>query len=381
MDGFAPRALTDAERLDWLRLIRSQQVGPRTFYHLLRHFGSAAAALDGLPGLARRGGRKDIRIAAVEDAEAEMTAAEAAGARLLAAIEPDYPALLAAIDDAPPLLAVIGDGARLSAPMMAIVGARNASTSGKRFARELSAALGEAGLAVASGLARGIDTAAHEGALGTGTVAVVAGGVDDCYPAENARLYDEIAQQGVIVSEQPMGLRPQARHFPRRNRLVSGLSRGVVVIEAAMRSGSLITARMALEQGREVFAVPGSPLDPRARGSNNLIRQGAVLTEEVEDILQVLNEQQAGQPPGLREHVGDLFDPEFAAPPAGSVPEADLAEARRRVADALSPTPVTVDELLRDSQMSPAAVATVLLEMELAGRVERLPGNRVALTG
>jgi DNA processing protein len=376
MDGFASRPLSDSERLDWLRLIRSDNVGPATFYHLLRHFGSAAAAIDGLPGLARRGGR-DIRLCSAAEAEAEMDRAAAAGAQLVAAIEPDYPAPLAAVEDAPPVLSVLGGCGLFTRPTVAIVGARNASTNGKRFAHQIAEELGAAGYVVASGLARGIDGAAHRGALSTGTVAVLAGGVDICYPPDHARLYDEIVQQGALISEQPAGLEPQGRHFPRRNRLVSGLSLGVIVVEAAMRSGSLITARMALEQGREVFAVPGSPLDPRCRGANNLLRQGAALPESAADVLAALDGASGARRGGFAEHYGDLFD----APAAAGAPPPDLDAARRGIEEFLSPSPTMVDELIRDSQMSPASVATVLLELELAGRLERLPGNKVALIG
>lgn len=375
MDGFAPRSLTDAERLAWLRLIRSDNVGPATFYHLLRHFGSVEAAIDGLPGLARQGGRRDIRLCTPDEAAAEMDRTIASGARLLAAIEPDYPKPLAAVEDAPPILAVLGDTSLFERSTVAIVGARNASTNGKRFAEQLAADLGESGLVIASGLARGVDGAAHTGALGTGTIAALAGGVDHCYPPEHARLYDEIVQQGALISEQPAGLQPQGRHFPRRNRLISGLSLGVVVVEAALRSGSLITARMALEQGREVFAVPGSPLDPRCRGTNNLLRQGAALTESAADVFAALDGATGRQGQGFAEHYGDLF--ESPSPAEKATP--DLEQARRTITENLSPSPTMVDELIRDSQMSPASVATVLLELELAGRLERLPGNRVAL--
>jgi DNA processing protein len=375
MDGFASRSLTDAERLAWLRLIRSDNVGPATFYHLLRHFGSVEAAIDGLPGLARQGGRRDIRLCTSDEAAAELDRTLSTGARLLAAIEPDYPTPLAAVEDAPPILAVLGDTSLFERPTVAIVGARNASTNGKRFAEQLAADLGEAGFVIASGLARGVDGAAHTGALGTGTIAALAGGVDHCYPPEHERLYDEIVQQGALISEQPAGLQPQGRHFPRRNRLISGLSLGVVVVEAALRSGSLITARMALEQGREVFAIPGSPLDPRCRGTNNLLRQGAALTESAADVLAALDGAAGRQGQGFSEHFGDLFEPRSPA----ERPAPDLENARRTITENLSPSPTMVDELIRDSQMSPASVATVLLELELAGRLERLPGNRVAL--
>ena len=286
----APPALSAAEKLDWLRLIRSENVGPITFYRLLERFGSAAAALQALPALARSGGRhRAIKVCPRAAAEREIEALQKTGACLVALGEATYPPALAHIEDAPPLIAVLGHGHLLAEkPAVAVVGARIASLNGQRFARRLAAGLGKGDLVVVSGLARGIDASAHAGALETGTAAVLAGGVDVAYPRENARLYEEIAARGALISEAAPGTVPQARHFPRRNRLISGMSRGVVVVEASPRSGSLITARMALEQGREVFAVPGSPLDPRARGTNGLIRQGAILTESAEDVLSAL---------------------------------------------------------------------------------------------
>ena len=281
------QTLDQSERADWLRLIRSENVGPVTFFHLVRHYGSARAALDALPDLARRGGKRAIRICPAANAEREIQALTEIGARLVAHGEPDYPRSLGAIEDAPPLIALLGNPDLLQRPMVAIVGARNASANGRRLAAALAGDLGAAGFSVVSGLARGIDTAAHTGSLKTGTIAVIAGGIDVVYPTENQDLHRDIASSGVLIAESAVGTKPVARHFPRRNRLISGLSIGVVVVEAAMRSGSLITARMALEQGREVFAVPGSPLDPRARGANNLIRQGATLTETADDVLQV----------------------------------------------------------------------------------------------
>ena len=263
------QALTDEERVDWLRLIRSENVGPVTFWHLLRYYGSAGAALDALPELSRKGGRKKpVRIQSIAAAETEMGANRKAGARLVAAQEPAYPFRLAETEDAPPVLSVRGDPGLCNAPVVGIVGARNASSNGKRFARTVAQDLGKAGVVVASGLARGIDAAAHAGALETGTVAVVAGGIDVCYPPEHEGLMAEIAARGAILAEQPIGTKPQGRHFPRRNRVISGVSSGVLVVEAAVRSGSLITARLAGEQGRDVFAVPGSPLDPRCKGTN-----------------------------------------------------------------------------------------------------------------
>jgi len=365
--------LSDEERLDWLRLIRSENVGPVTFYNLLRYYGSARAALERLPELARRGGRKrTVRLFSAAAAEHEMKALAKAGARLVAVGEPDYPRPIAAIDDAPPLIAMRGDPRMAGRRCVALVGARNASANGRRLAAQLAGALGEAGLVVVSGLARGIDAAAHEAALGTGTVAVVAGGVDVVYPRETAGLHDEIAARGAILAEQPVGTEPQGRHFPRRNRIISGLSLGTVVVEAAPRSGSLITARMALEQGREVFAVPGSPLDPRSRGANNLIREGATLTESVDDILRVIEPQMAAR----RAHAA----PAMTAPAAPSEAAADADEtARAAVLELLSPEPAAVDELIRGCHMTAPVIATVLLELELAGRIERHPGNRVSL--
>ena len=369
------RTLSSAERLDWLRLIRSENVGPKTFFDLLGHLGTAAEALEAAPELSRRGGRKrQIRIAEAGAAEAEITALEKAGGRLIALCEPDYPDLLAAIPDPPPVIAVRGDPKILARRSVAVIGARNASAAGRGLAREMSMALGQAGLTVVSGMARGIDTAAHEGALatGAGTVAVLAGGVDIPYPKENSELCERIAAEGAVISEQPIGLNPIARHFPPRNRLISGLSSGVLVVEAALRSGSLITARMALEQGREVFAVPGSPRDPRSRGANHLIRQGAALTETADDIIDVLNGPFSGDS-GRR---GLPFPPPDPTPPE---PEGPAGEASFNVTEKLGPTPVTVDELVRECQLSATIVLTAVLELELAGRIERHPGNRISL--
>ena len=301
-------------------------------------------------------------------AERELTALAQIGARLVAWGEPDYPAGLAAVDDAPPLLSLKGDGAILQRPTIAVVGARNASANGRRFARDISLQLGGRGLVVASGLARGIDSAAHQGALPTGTVAVLAGGIDSVYPEENRELQAAIAERGALIAEMPVGTEPQARHFPRRNRIISGVSRGVLVVEAALRSGSLITARFALEQGREVFAVPGSPLDPRCRGCNDLIRRGATLTESAEDILAQLAGQFAAPAPPR---------PAIAEPTP--VLSGEMTAAMGHVLERLSPTPVPIDELIRQCQMPPAIVTSVLLELELAGRLERQAGQRVAL--
>lgn len=360
------RPLNDSERLDWLRLIRSDNVGPVIFRQLIEHFGSATDALAALPDLAKRGGRKSFRAYARDDAETELDRLAAVDARLVARCEPGYPAALAAVDDAPPLLAVRGRTEFLDRRGIAVVGARNASANGIRFARQLASDLGGAGLLVVSGMARGIDAAAHRGALSTGTVAVLAGGVDVVYPAENTALYDEIVAQGAVISEMPPGLQPQARHFPQRNRIVAGLSLGVVVVEAALKSGSLITARLAGDYGRDVFAVPGSPLDPRARGSNDLLRQGATLTECAEDVLQALGAPLAATPP--------------ASPPAPTQPtDSDIESAQKQVLEKLGPAPTPVDEIIRQCHVPPSVVHMALLELELAGRLARHPGNTVSL--
>jgi DNA processing protein len=290
--GYAPGMagkISDETKLDWLRLIRSDHVGPHTFRMLLARYGGARAAIEALPDLARRGGATGPpRICSRESAEREVNTMGVLGVDLVAIGEADYPQRLAMIDDAPPLLAVRGNKATLALPMVAIVGARNASAAGVRFAERLARELGEAGLAIVSGLARGIDAGAHRGSLTTGTVAVLAGGHDQIYPPEHVGLADAILAQGALVSEMPMGWQPRARDFPRRNRLISGLAAGIAIVEAANRSGSLITARLALEQGREVFAVPGSPLDPRAEGSNALLKQGATILTQADDVITVL---------------------------------------------------------------------------------------------
>ncbi|HEX4158873.1 MAG TPA: DNA-processing protein DprA [Rhizomicrobium sp.] len=360
-----------SERIAWLRLARTQNVGPVTFAALIERFGSAAAALRELPRLARRGGAcGDLRIPSQRDAEQELESIERIGARLIVSCEADFPTGLAALEPPPPVITMLGRADILSREMIAVVGARNASALGRKFASELAAGLGGAGLVVVSGLARGIDTAAHEGGLGTGTVAVLAGGVDDIYPPDNARLYERIAREGAIVSEMPVGQKPQAKHFPRRNRIISGLARGVVIVEAAEGSGSLITANFALEQGREVFAVPGSPLDPRAKGTNRLLRDGATLTESAEDVLDVLRPLIGG---GFREPDGNsrrwTDDGHHGADEA----------LRCRVKELLGPVPTSVDELVRQCSAPAGAVQSILLELELAGRLYRESGNRVAL--
>lgn len=366
------RALSATERRDWLRLIRTDRVGPITFSRLIERFGTAAAAIDRLPELARRGGAGTFKVRPISEIEDEIAELERIGARLIARSEPDYPARLRHIEDAPPLIAVLGQVPLLQQRAVGIVGARNASLNGCRFAETLARDLGRAGFAVVSGFARGIDAAAHKGALATGTVAAQAGGVDVVYPRENAALYERVRDEGALVSEAPPGTQPIARSFVSRNRLISGMAEGVIVVEAAQRSGALITARFALEQGREVFAVPGAPTDPRAKGCNDLLRQGAILTEGAEDVIAALDMP-------LRTA---LADPPESAPegPAATLPEpGELARAREIIVSNLSPSPVPVDEIIRCCQFSPAVVATVLLELELSGRLERHPGNQVSL--
>jgi DNA processing protein len=360
--------LTDAQRIDWLRLIRSDNVGPRTFRSLINHFGSARGALERLPDLARRGGAaRPGRIFSEEDAHAELATSQRHGVSLLAPGEAGYPPRLATLDDAPPLLGVRGAEAVLMRPMIGVVGSRNASGAGLKFAGALSRDLGEAGFVIASGLARGIDQAAHRASLASGTVAVLAGGHDKIYPPEHKDLLaDMLEAGGAAISEMPLGHVPRARDFPRRNRLISGVALGVVVVEAALRSGSLITARIAAEQGREVFAVPGSPLDPRAAGTNDLIKQGATLTTEAADVINAV-EPIMGRPIVLREP-----DEE----PLGSEPDAGD---RARIVNLLGPSPVLLDDLIRMAGTSPAIVRTVLLELELAGRLERHGGGLVSL--
>jgi DNA processing protein len=361
--------ITDSERIDRLRLIRSDNIGPRTFRSLLTHFGDIRTALERLPDLARRGGAaRPGRICSEEQARAELAASKKSGVSLLTPGEAGYPPRLATLDDAPPLLGVRGALETLMRPMIAIVGSRNASGAGLKFAGALARDLSEAGFVVISGLARGIDQAAHRASIENGTVAVLAGGHDKIYPPEHEELLTSLLEQGAAISEMPLGHVPRAHDFPRRNRLISGAALGVVVVEAAHRSGSLITARMAAEQGREVFAVPGSPLDPRAAGANDLIKQGATLVTEAADVVNAV------QPILARPIMSGAEEPE--ADPFGTEP--DESE-RKRIVDLLGPSPILLDDLIRMANTSPAIVRTVLLELELAGRLERHGGGLVSL--
>lgn len=349
-----------------LRLLRTTGIGPVTWRQLLARFGTAEAALDMLPTLARRGGGAPPRIAERVAVEREMAATARLGARYLFLDDPDYPPLLAQIDTAPPALIVRGDLPLASRTTVAIVGARNASAAACRFARSLAHDLAAEGATIVSGLARGIDTAAHVGALPC-TIAVIASGIDVAFPPENAPLQDRVASEALLIAEQPPGTQPLARHFPSRNRIIAGLALGTVVVEAAPRSGSLITARLAGEMGREVMAVPGSPLDPRAQGCNQLIRDGATLIQTAADVLEQLRPI---DPRAVRAPASP-----YAAPPPADASDAD----RTRITALLGPAPVPVDELLRQSGLAPAIVQTVLLELELAGRLERHAGGRVSL--
>ena len=360
-------SLSEAERVARLRLARTERVGPVAFRQLIGRFGDAVSALDALPAFSRRAGGPGVTPADAGRIERELANGEGAGARLIVLGDAAYPERLAQIDPPPPVLWALGDPSLMQRSCVAIVGARIASAGGQRIARGLAQQLGQAGHVVVSGMARGVDGAAHEGSLATGSVAVLGGGVDDVYPPEHADLHHRLADQGCVVSESPMGMRAQARDFPRRNRIISGLSRGVVVVEAEIRSGSLITARLAAEQGRDVFAVPGSPLDPRAKGPNDLLRQGAILCEGLEDIERAFETFRA-----VREPDAALFDASADDPV-----DARLLE---RVAALLSPTPTPRDELARAIGLPMHVVAGALLELNLAGRCELLPGGLVAAT-
>jgi DNA processing protein len=369
-------ALTERQRIAWLRLIRSDNVGPATFRDLINHFGSAETALEMLPELSRRGGStRAIRVASVAEAEKELAIAHRLGARFLGIGEPDYPPALRQIDGAPPLLAVKGNPAIGTVPSLGIVGSRNASISGTKFAAMMARDVGRSGYSIISGLARGIDTAAHRASLDTGTIAALAGGLDQPYPPENVGLLDEITDgNGLAISEMPFGWEPRARDFPRRNRLIAGVSLGLLVVEAASRSGSLITARYAGDFGRLVFAVPGSPLDPRCHGTNGLLKDGATVTTEAQDILQPLA-------PLSRI---DLFTPPRAEEPGehdpGPMTPPPDENDRVRITDALGPTPVEIDDIIRHTGLSASAVYLVLLELDLAGRLHRHPGGLVSIS-
>lgn len=359
---------------DSLRLIRTPSIGPIAYRALLDKYGSATEALRALPHLKRAVGKPPVLPIDPDAVMQEISLIEQTGVRLVGHWEADYPPLLTQIADAPPLLITRGNLTLIDRPTLAIVGARNASAMGKRFAREIAWDLAQAGLVIVSGLARGIDTAAHGGALQTGTVAVVGGGVDVIYPEENRALQEEIAQNGLLVSEMPLGTVPQARHFPRRNRIISGLSLGTLVIEAALKSGSLITARFAADQGRDVFAVPGSPLDPRCRGPNDLLRNGATLVENADDVLTTLNLLESQFP-----RLSRAFSRQNTPKPLVQTQAVDPDDVKAILLSLLSQSQVTVDELIRECHFSGSVVASALVDLELDGRIDRHPGNRVSL--
>ncbi len=366
MHGGAPE-LGQAEAFARIRLLRSPHIGPISYAQLLRRFGTAATALEALPDLAARGGR-EYRAAPAERIEREVDAVRRVGARYLFHDQPSYPPLLAQLDSAPPILIVRGDAALAAKPSVAIVGARNASAAAVKLARDFASALAEAGLVVVSGLARGIDGAAHEGAM-PATIGVIASGIDVAYPPQHAGLQERIASEGLLIAEQPPGTEPRGSHFPSRNRIIAGLASGTLVVEAAVKSGSLITARLAAEAGREVMAIPGSPLEPRSHGCNHLIREGAVLIQDPADVIELLSTFDGTPRSTFREAAGG-FD---------YAPD-DLAEAEPAdIAGLLTTAPVAVDELIRQSGAPAAAVQLALLELEIAGTLERHAGGRVSL--
>lgn len=367
------RNLTGAQRLAWLRLIRSENVGPVTFREMLNHYGGAAEALEALPELSRRGGRvRPLYICPAAEAEQELALAAKAKATLIALDELGYPPLLAVIEAPPPLVYMRGRPELLEKPVVAMVGARDASAAGRKITYQIASNLGAGGVVITSGLARGIDTAAHEAALPTGTIAVIAGGIDVVYPPENAGLHERIANEGALIAENAPGLSPRGRDFPRRNRLISGMSLAVLVVEAAVRSGSRITADFAKEQGRMIFAVPGNPLDPRAGGTNQLIKEGARLVTEAGDVVAGLGSALAGfspPPASVERTLSERPMPAISM----STPE------RRKIVDALGIAPITIDDLIRMTGVDARQVRVALMELELAGRVERLGGQRVVL--
>ncbi len=359
--------MSERERFDRLRLIRSPRIGPVSYRQLLARFGTAGEALRAIPDLAARGGGRSS-VADAGAVEKEVAQSRALGARYLLMGDPDYPVLLDQFEGAPPALILRGDTALASGQCIAMVGARNASAAACRFARTLAQDLGQRGAVVVSGLARGIDTEAHRGSIGSGTIGVIASGIDIAFPPENRDLQEQVATEGLLVTEHPPGVQPLARHFPARNRIIAGLAVGTVVVEAAPKSGSLITARLAGEAGREVMAVPGSPLDPRAQGCNQLIREGAILVQNAADVLEAVG---SIDPRMVRQ---GSFD--FIGQPVSS----DVAaQERAAVIALLGPVSVPIDELIRQSGLSPAVVQTVLLELELAGGLERQAGGRVSL--
>jgi DNA processing protein len=366
---------TEEGKLHWLRLLRTENIGPITFYHLLNRFGTAEEALKRLPDIAHRAGRKvPLQIPSLKDIMKEYESYQAMGIQLIARPDPDYPEILGKISDAPPLLSVMGRVELLRKPIFGIVGARNASAVGRQMAEDYAEKLGKEGMVIVSGLARGIDTHAHKGSLATGAIAVLPGGVDQVYPPENKVLYKALSEEGLLISEAPLGIAPQANLFPRRNRLISGLSWGILVVEAALKSGSLITAHLAADQGREVFAIPGSPMDPRSRGTNELIRQGAILVQSTEDILE---EYQKHRYASLAEeeegyHAGEA-DSE-------AISDSELEKARQEIWRALNQVPVTLEDLCQVLHLPIGITRVAIIEMDVAGFIDWHPGGKISLT-
>lgn len=366
MERKSPKS--DEILLEWLQLSRSENIGPRTFHRLLQRYKTPRKALEALPELASQGGlKRPLKMASLRDVEKELCTTRNYGADIITLEDPSYPPLLRHIDSAPPVMTVKGRADLLQAPLFAIVGARNASAMGKKMAYGLAKGLGQQEWIIVSGLARGIDGAAHRGSLEQGTIAVLAGGIDQVYPIENQELYDCIGVTGVLLAESAFGVQPQATLFPRRNRIISGISRSVLVVEATLKSGSLLTAQYALEQGRDVFAIPGHPLDPRARGCNKLIKNGAILVETIEDIQ---GEMLPNAPVNFKEDTYPFYEP---------IKSSSLDSTRSRIKENLTYAAISIDELIRECQLSTADVRSVLLEMEIAGCLERLPGGKVSL--
>lgn len=369
------RNLSDQEKIDWMRLIRTENIGPMTFYDLMRKFTHANNILDRLPFMAKNAGKQEnIRIPSISDIEKEIDDLAKLGGQFIFSCEPNYSRNLSFVDDAPPVLATLGRIELLSQPNLSIVGARNSSINSEKFAFNIAQKMGAQGYVITSGLARGIDRFAHMGGLPTGTIGVLAGGIDQVYPPENQSLYDEMKEKGLILAESPLGVEPIARLFPKRNRIVSGLSKGVLVVEAALRSGSLITARMALEQGREVFAVPGSPFDPRCKGTNHLLKEGASLVEKVDDILAIFDQEK---------QVAFLDESESAYEAGANVDldEKDVSIAREEILNKIGSTIVDLNDLMHAIESPKPYVLTALLELELAGKITRESGGKIYRLG
>ncbi len=367
--------VSDKEKIDCLRLIRSENVGPKTFQALVALHGTAKKALEAIPHMSKKGGRETpLKLCSEADAKKEIDDCRKKGADIITIYDEQYPQILKQIKDAPPVLTIYGNKNILNNHTIAVVGARNASANGCRFAEDISRDLGRQDIIIASGLARGIDTAAHNGSLETGTIAVVAGGIDKIYPPENKDLFKKIGERGAVIAEMPFGAIPKAQNFPRRNRIISGISLGTIVVEASLNSGSLITARMTLEQNREVFAVPGSPLDPRCKGTNKLIKQGAHLVESAEDIINQLDYMSNIKIPTWQDGGRDFINPQNI-----NIPESEVDIARPAIIEKIGHSPTAVDDIISQTGIATNIVVTVLLELELAGRLNRHFGNKVSI--